>query len=122
MIEHEMSGIYDVAHGAGLAVVFPAWMKYVYHHDVNRFAQFANRIWNVDMDHWHPERTALEGIRRHEAFFRSIGMPTRLSEMNIGSDRLEEMAVKATSSNTCTLGQFVKLNQKDVFNILTLAK
>jgi alcohol dehydrogenase YqhD (iron-dependent ADH family) len=121
-IEHEMSGIYDVAHGAGLAVVFPAWMKYLYKHDINRFAQFANRVWNVDLDHWNPERTALEGILRHEAFFKSIGMPVRLSEMNIDDDRLEEMAAKATSNDTRTLGQFVKLNQKDVFNILTLAK
>ncbi|GAA3319215.1 hypothetical protein GCM10020331_025200 [Ectobacillus funiculus] len=49
-IEHEISGIYDIAHGAGLAIVFPAWMKYVYKHDINRFAQFANRVWDVEID------------------------------------------------------------------------
>lgn len=120
-IEHELSGIYDIAHGAGLAVVFPAWMKYTYQHDVTRFAQFAARIWNVDHNFWSPESTALEGIARHEAFLRSIGLATRLSEMNIGADRLEEMADKCTASDTHTVGQFVKLGKQDVYNILKLA-
>jgi len=120
-IEHEISGIYDVAHGAGLAVVFPSWMKYVYRHDVARFVQFATRIWNVDNNVWNPETTALEGIARHEAFFKTIGMPTRLSEMNVGIDRLEEMAEKATQSDTHTLGNFVKLRRSDVFKILKRA-
>ena len=56
-IEHELSAMYDVAHGAGLAVVFPAWMKYVYKHNVNRFAQFAVNVFNVDYDFANPERT-----------------------------------------------------------------
>ncbi len=63
-IEHELSGIYDVAHGAGLAVIFPAWMKYVYKHDINRFAQFAVRVWNVENSFWSPEKTAIEGIKK----------------------------------------------------------
>lgn len=120
-IEHELSGIYDIAHGAGLAVVFPAWMKYNFQHDVTRFAQFATRIWNVDANYWSPERTALEGIARHEAFFKSIGLPTRLCELNIGPDRLEEMADKCTQGDTVTVGQFVPLNKQDVYNILKLA-
>ena len=120
-IEHEISGMYDVAHGAGLAVVFPAWMKYVYKHDVARFVQFATRVWNVDNNVWNPEFTALEGIVRHEAYLKAIGMPTRLSDMNIGADRLAEMAAKATQSDTHTVGNFVKLHQADVYNILTLA-
>lgn len=120
-IEHEISAIYDIAHGAGLAIVFPAWMKYNYKHDVTRFAQFAARIWNVDMNYWNPEITALEGIARHEAFFKSIGLPTRLSDLNIGADRLEEMADKCTLGGTRTSGQFVKLNRDDVLAILKLA-
>ena len=59
-IEHEISGIYDL-HGAGLAIVFPAWMKYVYKHDVQRFVQFAARVWVCDPDYHNPERTALDG-------------------------------------------------------------
>jgi alcohol dehydrogenase len=121
-IEHEISGIYDVAHGAGLAVVFPAWMKYVYKHDVKRFAQFAVRIWNVDNDFWSPEQTALEGIRRHEAFLKSLGLPVRLSEMDIKDDRLEEMADKCTGGDSGTVGHFVALKKKDVHAILKLAR
>ena len=78
MIEHEVSGIYDVAHGAGLAVVFPAWMKYVLKHDVNRFAQWAVRVWNVELDIFDLEATGRAGIARMEAFFQSLGLATTL--------------------------------------------
>jgi alcohol dehydrogenase YqhD (iron-dependent ADH family) len=121
-IEHELSGIYDVAHGAGLAVVFPAWMKYVYKHDINRFAQFAVRVWNVENSFWSPEKTAVEGIKRLENFLKSIGLPTNLNELGVTDNRLEEMASKATSSDTSTVGNFIKLNKNDVFNILKLAE
>ena len=67
-VEHELSARYDCAHGAGLAVISPAWMKYVYNHDVNRFAQFAVRVWGCDMNFADPEITALEGIARFESF------------------------------------------------------
>jgi alcohol dehydrogenase YqhD (iron-dependent ADH family) len=120
-IEHELSGIYDVAHGAGLAVVFPAWMKYLHKHDVNRFFQFASRVWNVDYCAWAPEKTALEGIKRLENFYKSLGLPISLKELGITDDRLEEMADKCTNSDRATVGNFVKLSKTDVFNILNLA-
>ena len=121
-IEHELSGIYDVAHGAGLAVIFPAWMKYVYKHDINRFAQFAVRVWNVENSFWSPEKTAIEGIKKLENFFKSLGLPTNLKELGIIDDRLEEMASKATNSDLSTVGNFVKLGKNDVYSILKLAK
>lgn len=121
-IEHELSGIYDIAHGAGLAVIFPAWMKYVYKHDINRFVQFAVRIWNVEQDFENPERTALEGIYRMEEFFKSIGLPTRLSELGIPDDRFDEMAEKCKKTNGNTVGSFVELDKNDIINILKLAK
>lgn len=120
-IEHEISGIYDVAHGAGLAVVFPAWMKYTLHHDVNRFAQWAARVWNVDTDYWNAEATAREGIRRLEAFYHSLGLGTKLSDLGVGTDRLDEMADKGTDGNKRTLGNFVKLDRTAVRKILDLA-
>jgi alcohol dehydrogenase len=120
-IEHELSGIYDVAHGAGLAVVFPAWMKYVYKHDIKRFSQFAARVWNIDHSYWSPEKTALEGIKKLETFFKSIGLPTTLGELGITEERLLEMADKCTKSDTSTVGNFVKLGKSDVFNILKIA-
>ncbi|WP_100407918.1 iron-containing alcohol dehydrogenase [Bacillus solitudinis] len=119
-IEHEISGIYDITHGAGLAIIFPAWMKYVYKHDVNRFVQFANRVWDVEIDLNHLEKTALEGIKKTEQFFQSIGMPITLSEANIDETHFEEMARKATERSP--LGNFIKLKKSDVFEIYKLAK
>ncbi|WP_078553539.1 iron-containing alcohol dehydrogenase [Bacillus alkalicellulosilyticus] len=119
-IEHEISGIYDIAHGAGLAIVFPAWMKYVYKHDINRFVQFANRVWDVEIDLNDLEKTALAGIRKMEEFFSSIGMPITLSEVEIGDEHIDEMAKKATER--WPIGNFVKLHEEDVRQILQLAK
>lgn len=119
-IEHEISGIYDIAHGAGLAILFPAWMKYVYKHDVKRFSQFANRVWNVEINLNNIEETALQGIEMTKTFFKSIGMPVSLSEANIPNDIFEEMASKATERGP--LGSFVKLYKEDIINIFNLAK
>ncbi|ERJ11440.1 iron-containing alcohol dehydrogenase [Haloplasma contractile] len=118
VIEHEISAIYDIAHGAGLAIVFPAWMKYVYKKDVKRFAQFANRVFGVELDLNNLERTALEGIERIKLFFKQIGLPTSLKDAGIDSDRLEEMAKKATENGP--FGNFVNLDEDDVLNILKL--
>jgi alcohol dehydrogenase YqhD (iron-dependent ADH family) len=120
-IEHEISGIYDVAHGAGLAVVFPAWMKYVYKSNVNRFVQFASRGWNIEIDFNDQEKTALAGIAAIVKFFTSIGMPVRLKEMDVGADRLEEMADKATGNGSRTMGGFMPLDRNAVLEILKLA-
>ncbi len=119
MIEHELSGIYDVAHGAGLAVVFPAWMKKVYTHDVARFAQFAHRVWNVDYNFADPASTAREGIRRLEVFFHEIGLPVTLKELGVKDDRLQEMAGKCTERGP--VGNFVKLGRNEVFEVFKLA-
>ncbi|MCI1945133.1 iron-containing alcohol dehydrogenase [Clostridium luticellarii] len=121
-IEHELSGETDIAHGAGLAIVFPAWMKYVYKHDINRFVQFAVRVWDVDLSYNCPEDIALEGIKRLTAFFKSMGLPTNLKEGNIPEDKIEEMADKCTDNDTKTVGQFVKIGKEDVVKILNLAK
>ena len=116
-IEHEISGIYDVAHGAGLAVVFPAWMKYVHMRgNIKRFVQFASRVWGVDIDFRDREKNALAGIAALEKFFVSIGLPIRLKDMNIKADRLEEMANKCGAA-----GGFVRLDKNDVLEILKLA-
>jgi alcohol dehydrogenase len=122
MIEHEISGIYDVAHGAGLAVVFPAWMKYVLQHDLDRFVQWSVRVWNVDLDVFNPEAVARAGIESLEAFFRSIGLGTRLADLGIKGDRIDEMANKCTDGDTHTVGHFVKLDREAVRRILLLAE
>jgi len=122
MIEHELSGIYDIAHGEGLAIVFPAWMKYTYKNDPARFAQFAARVWNVENDYFDEEKTALAGIAAYERFLVSIGLPVRLSEIDIANDRFDEMASKATGDDSYTLGSFVTLKKSDVLNIFKLAE
>ena len=119
-IEHELSGIYDIPHGAGLSAIFPAWMKYVYRKDPERFAQFAVRVWNVEPDFRDVEKTALEGIKRLKNFYREIGLPITLKEMNIAYDRLEEMAEKCTEEGP--RGNFVRLDKNDVLEILKLAR
>ena len=119
-IEHELSAIYDIAHGAGLAIILPAWMKYVYKANIDRFVQFAVRVWDVNMNYNDPESVVLEGIKKMEEFFTSIGMPTRLYEAGISGEKFEEMADKATENGT--LGNFIKLNREDIINIYRLAE
>jgi Iron-containing alcohol dehydrogenase. len=121
-IEHELSAIYDIAHGAGLAIIFPAWMKYVYKHDLDRFVQFAVKVWDVDLTYTDREAIALEGIKRLENFFRSIGLPVTLKDANIPYDKFAEMANKCTSNGTATVGQFVKLGKEDIINIYNIAR
>jgi len=116
MIEHEISGIYDIAHGAGLSIVFPAWMRYVNAHHKSRFVQFAVRVMDVDMSYDNEDRIIQEGIDRLERFFLSLGLPTRLGDADIGSDHLREMADKC---KPC--GNLVKLDCDDVYEILKLA-
>lgn len=120
-IEHQISAIYDIAHGAGLAITFPAWLKYVYKHDVMRVAQFANRVFDVEIDFHNIERTALEGIRRLEEFYHSIGLVTTLHECGIDDSRIEEMARKATNNDAHTVGNFVPLSTADIISIYKLA-
>ncbi len=119
-IEHELSAIYDVTHGAGLAVIFPAWMKYVYKNNMSKFAQFAVRVWDVEPDFDHLEDTILRAIEKMKNFFQQCGLPTTLKELNILDDRLEEMAEKCTENGP--VGGLVKLYKKDVLNIYHLAK
>jgi len=119
MIEHELSAIYDIPHGEGLAIIFPAWMKYVYKSNIERFAQFANRVFNINIYFDDLEKAALEGIKALEDFYIQTGLPTKLSQIGIGSERFEEMASKCTEGGP--VGQFVKLSYQDVLNIYKLA-
>jgi alcohol dehydrogenase YqhD (iron-dependent ADH family) len=119
-IEMEISGVYDLAHGAGLAIILPVWMKYVYKKDVERFAQFAVRVMDQEPDFYDMEKTALKGIDRLKEFFKGIGMPVTLKEADIPYDRLEEMASKCTESGP--VGNFVKLDKDDILAILEMAK
>ena len=122
-IEHELSALYDCAHGAGLAVVMPAVFTYVIDHDVVRFAKIAVRVWGCQMDFEHPERTAKAGIEALRRFLISIGMPRNFAELGAREADIEQLA------HTCCYGSedadgklygFVELNQKDVEAIYRL--
>ena len=121
-IEHELSAIYDCAHGAGLATVFPAWMSYNMKHDVNRFAQIAVRVWGCQMDFQHPENTAKAGIEALKRFSSSIGMPVSFAELGAKEADIEKMAESACygDGRDGTIGGFAKLNKEDVMNIYKL--
>ena len=118
-LEHELSALYDCAHGAGLAVVFPAWMEYNMEHDVMRFAQVASRVWGCAMDFQHPEITAKAGIEAFRRFLRSIGMPQTLAELGGKEADIPYLARTAAygNGNNGTLGSFVVLKEADMANI-----
>ncbi|PIE54474.1 MAG: NADH-dependent alcohol dehydrogenase [Dethiosulfovibrio peptidovorans] len=119
-IEHEIGALYDVAHGAGLAVVFPAWMKAVYYHDIPRFVRFFHRVWGLEPDFWNPEDMVLRGIAVMEDYFRNLGMPVTLKELEVPDDRLEEMATKTNWNGP--VGQFVPIDAKKALEILKLCR
>lgn len=120
-IEHELSGQYDIAHGAGLAIVFPAWMRYVYRDDVARFVQYAQRVWDVDLSPTDPDAIVMEMIRRLEAWYKRLGLPVRLSDAGIGEEHLRLMADRCLLGREA-VGNFRRLKADDVYEIYKLAR
>ncbi|MFC4303640.1 iron-containing alcohol dehydrogenase [Cohnella boryungensis] len=115
-IEHEVSAIYDIPHGAGLAILFPNWMKYVYKERVGKFVQYAVRVWQVDPTSKSDDEIALEGIEATRAYFTRIGAPATLGELGIGGEHLDRMADEATRFGP--IGSFKPLTKEDVLRIL----
>ena len=93
-IEHELSALYDCAHGAGLAVIMPAWMEYVVDHNVMRFAQMATRVFGCQMNFENPKATALEGIKAFRRFLHSIGMPINFAELGAKEEDIPTLVEK----------------------------
>ena len=121
-VEHELSALYDCAHGAGLAVTMPAVFTYVMKHDVMRFAKAAVRVWGCQMDFDHPEVTALEGIAALRSFLISIGMPKNFAELGAKEEDIPTL-VKQLCSGDGRPGYiegFVKLDEKDCAEIYRL--
>lgn len=119
MIEHEISAVYDIPHGAGLSVVFPNWMKYVYKERIDRFVQYAVRVWNISPEGKSDDEIALAGIQATRDFFTRIGAEARLADFDIGSDKLDRMAEEAVRYGH--IGSFKSLDKQDVYNILELS-
>ena len=124
-LEHELSAMFDVTHGAGLAAIWASWARYVYKENVSRFVRFAVNVMGVENDFAHPEQTALEGIRATERFFESIGMPTSIHDLigrKISDTEIEEMVHKCSRGDTVTLGSFKVLHAADMLQIYLKAR
>jgi len=118
-IEHELSALYDCAHGAGLAVTMPAVFSYVMEHDVMRFAQVAVRVWGCQMDFTHPEVTAKAGIEALRSFLSSIGMPRALSELSGKEEDIPKLVDVLCNGDgrPGSISGFVTLDQEDCASI-----
>lgn len=119
-LEHELSALYDCSHGAGLAVIQPAWMEYIMPQCVMRFARFATRVMGCKMDFEHPEVTAREGIDRLRRFFASIGMPVNFQQLGAREEDIPHF-VETLGIGDGEIGGIVKLNAEDVANIYRIA-
>ena len=124
-IEHELGGMFDVAHGAGLAAVWGSWARYVMHANLPRFTRFAVEVMGCEMNYANPEETALAGVAAFESFCRSVGMPSNLRELGLGDiteAQMHEMAVKCTQNDTLKIGGLVRLYAADIEKIYAAAK
>lgn len=123
-LEHELGGMFDIAHGAGLATVWGSWARYVYKENISRFVQFAVNVMGIYNDYKNPEETALKGIEEMEKFYKSIEMPISIHDMGIEltESQIDELAYKCSFENKRTIGSFKVLNTEDMKNIYTMAK
>lgn len=124
-LEHELSGMFGIAHGAGLAAVWGTWARYVYKENVARFVKLAINVFDLPYNCADPEATALAGIAAMESYFASIGMPTNIRDLigkELNDEEIRELAYKCSFMNTRTIGQFKKLTIHDMEAIYRLAK
>lgn len=124
-IEHELSGLFDVSHGAGLAAVWGSWARYTRNENLPRFARFAHNVMGIDTTNMSDMEASETGIKAMEQFFRSIGMPTDIHTL-VGKDitdaEIEEMAQKCTNGDTTTIGGLKILHAADIVKIYQMAK
>ncbi len=124
-LEHELSGMFDVTHGAGLAAIWPSWARYTMKENLSRFVRFAVNVMDVPNDFTDPEGTALRGIEAVEQFYHAIGMPTNIKELigkDITDEEIKEMVRKCSRDYTATCGGLKVLNAKDMENIYKMAR
>ncbi len=121
-MEHEIGGLYDVAHGAGLAAIWGSWARYVYRECLTRFRNFAVRVMEVP-EQGSDEEIALAGIEATEEFFRSIGMPTNLRELGVSptDEELALMAKKCAAAVGGQIGAAKKLAEADMLEIYRMS-
>ncbi len=122
-LEHELGGMFDVTHGAGLSAIWGSWARYVCKSCLPRFVRYARNVMNVTVE-GSDEEIALAGIEATEDFFRSIGMPVSLSELGISptDEEIEKMAASITGAYGEQIGSARKLGREDMIAIYHAAK
>ena len=124
-LEHELSALFGVTHGAGLAALWPSWARYVKERHLSRFVRFAVNVMGVENDFSHPEETAEWGIRAMEDFYRTIGMPTSIHELlgrEITEEEIDVMVDKCSRGGTITLGALEVIDTEAMRKIYEMAK
>ena len=124
-LEHELSALFGVTHGAGLAALWPSWARYVKDKHLSRFVQFAVNVMGIENDFAHPDETAEKGIRAIEDFYRKIGMPTSIHELlgrEVTDDEIEVLVDKCSRGKTITIGAMEVLGADEMRAIYRLAK
>lgn len=119
---HEIGGMFDEAHGATLSAVWGSWARYVYRLDIERFANYGKKVWNIELDK--AEEAAIAAIEKTEEFFRALDMPVSIGELSIGvqpDEVLKKMAESATKGGTVKLGCFKRLDMQDMYEIYKIA-
>ena len=119
-LEHELSALYDVPHGAGLSVMFPAWMQYVYTSGIDRFVQFATRVWGIP-ESSDKKETALKGIQALKDFFISIGLPVNFEQLGAKKEDIGKLIETLKINTGGNLGAFRKLDMIDAEQIYRIA-
>lgn len=118
-LEHELSALYGVTHGAGLAVMFPAWMTFASESNPGKIAQFARRVF--DIEETDDAVAAAKGIERLKEFFRSIGMPTTMAELGIENPDIDRLARKVTETKGSVFGNYIPVDMETARRIYTIA-
>lgn len=122
-LEHDLGGVYDIAHGAGLAAVWGSWARYVYKENPRRFAQFAENVFGIEKVGT-DEEMAIKGIEAMENFYKEIEMPISISEtgINLSDEDVEMLAEKCSNNGTRYIGSFKKLFKEDMAKIYSMAR
>lgn len=119
-LEHEISALYNVTHGAGLAMIFPAWMTWMAEHHVDKIAQYAIRVWDIPVSD-DKKAVALKGIRRLRDFFHSLGLPLTFSELGVEQPDIDRLTESLHRNKGERVGNYVKLTRQDSREIYQLA-
>jgi hypothetical protein len=123
-LEHELSAVYGVTHGAGLSALWGSWARYVMPKRVNRFAQFAVNVMGVANDFAHPEATAMKGVEAIERFYRAIGMPASIGELlgrTLTDEEIDTLADRCSRGGTITVGAMEVLDREAMRTIYRMA-